>query len=176
VTERLHFELDADRGDAYLTATINEVLRRKPVLPFAEPRLVVKPITIGGIEYPPGVALVANPYLTHHDPQTYPDPYAFLPERFLEARPGTYSWIPFGGGTRRCTGLHFAMQEIKLVLGAALERYDIHPAQAHLEATSRRGVTICPAKGGRVILAPRTCQQPTFDTRIAAQPTDPEAN
>ncbi len=72
----------------YLTATINEILRLRPVLPNAEPRLVKQPIEIGGVRYPPGVALLASVYLLHHDPDIYPDPYAFRPERFLEDEGG----------------------------------------------------------------------------------------
>ena len=95
--------------DAYLTATINEILRRRPVVPNAEPRLVKQPIEIGGIEYQPGVVLFASAYLVHHDPAIYPEPYAFRPERFLDESPGTYTWIPFGGGRRRCLGASFAL-------------------------------------------------------------------
>src|SRR5439155_1211911 len=82
-------------------ATIQEIMRRKPVLPNAEPRLVKQPVQIGPVNYEPGVVLFASAYLVHHDPLVYPDPYAFRPERFLEQPPGTYTWIPFGGGRRR---------------------------------------------------------------------------
>jgi cytochrome P450 len=109
VLARLHEELDDGDEDAYLTATIQETLRRRPVLPQAEPRLVKKPVEIGGWHYEPGVVLVANAWLVHHDPDIYPDPFAFRPERFLEEPPGTYTWIPFGGGRRRCLGASFAM-------------------------------------------------------------------
>ena len=70
-----------------MTATIQETLRRRPVLPNSAPRLVKQPVEVGGWTYPPGVCLVANAYLIHHDPELYPDPYAFRPERFLENRP-----------------------------------------------------------------------------------------
>jgi cytochrome P450 len=101
VTARLSADLDAGEGDRYLTATINEILRHRPVLPNAEPRLTKRPVTIGGFEYPAGVSLVASAYLVHHDSEIYPEPYAFRPERFLDRPPGTYTWIPFGGGRRR---------------------------------------------------------------------------
>ena len=83
------------------------------MLPNAEPRLVKRPIEIGGIEYEPGVVLFASAYLIHHDPAIYSEPYAFRPERFLEQPPGTYTWIPFGGGRRRCLGASFALLEMK---------------------------------------------------------------
>ena len=115
VTERLVQELDAGEGDEYLTATIQEVMRLRPVLPNAEPRLVKEPIEIGGVRYPPGVSLLACAYLVHRDPDIYPEPYAFRPERFVGRAPGTYTWIPFGGGRRRCIGASFATQEMKVV-------------------------------------------------------------
>ena len=79
VLARLVAEIDSDDGDEYLTATVQETLRRRPVLPNTAPRLVKKPVNIGGWDYPPGVCVVANAYLVHHDPEIYPDPYAFRP-------------------------------------------------------------------------------------------------
>ncbi|HWX52424.1 MAG TPA: cytochrome P450, partial [Solirubrobacteraceae bacterium] len=109
VVGRLQAEMDEGAEDGYLTATINEIMRLQPVLPTAEPRMVKQPVEIGGVRYPPGVALFPNVYLVHHDPDVYPDPYAFRPERFLGQQPGTYTWIPFGGGRRRCLGASFAL-------------------------------------------------------------------
>ena len=114
-------------GDAYLTATIQETLRRRPVLPNAAPRLIKQPVEIGGCSYPEGVVLVPNAYLVHHDPEIYPDPYAFRPERFLDESPGTYTWIPFGGGRRRCLGASFALLEMKIVLRAVLSARRARP-------------------------------------------------
>ena len=79
VLERLTAEIDSGNGDAYVTATVYETLRRRPVLPNAAPRLVMEPIEVGGWRYEPGVCLIANAYLLHHDPDIYPDPYAFRP-------------------------------------------------------------------------------------------------
>ena len=155
VRERLHRELDAGDDDAYLTATIQEVLRRRPVLPNAEPRLVVKPIDVGGISYEPGVVLFASAYLVQHDPAIYEDPYAFRPERFLDEGPGTYTWIPFGGGRRRCIGASFALVEMKIVLRALMRRFDVRPADAEPETQRRRGISISPSRGGRVVLSAR---------------------
>ncbi|HWP33230.1 MAG TPA: cytochrome P450, partial [Solirubrobacterales bacterium] len=119
VLERLVEEIDTGE-DAYVTATTQETLRARPVLPNVAPRLVAKPVEIGGWSYQPGCCLVANGYLIHHDPEIYPDPYSFRPERFLDEPPGTYTWIPFGGGRRRCLGASFAMLEMKVVLRALL--------------------------------------------------------
>jgi cytochrome P450 len=152
----LHAELDRGEDDAYLLATINEILRRRTVLPNAEPRLVKQPIEIGGIEYAPGVALLASAYLLHHDAAIYPEPYAFRPERFLDTAPGTYTWTPFGGGRRRCIGASFALLEMKLMLRAVLSRCELRPDGAKRETTRRRGITFSPSRGSRVILLPRT--------------------
>jgi cytochrome P450 len=155
IQARLHEEIDEGADEAYLTATINEIMRHRPVLPNAEPRLVKQPIEIGGVTYPPGVVLIACAYLVHHDPAVYPDPYAFRPERFLDQAPGTYTWIPFGGGRRRCLGASFALLESKLVLRAVLERYELRPADARPEKARRRGITLSPAGGAQVLLRRR---------------------
>jgi cytochrome P450 len=155
VLDRLVAEVDADDGDAYLTATIQETLRRRPVLPNAEPRLVKRPIEIGGWEYPPGVCLIAHAYLVQHDPDIYPDPYAFRPERFLDNPPGTFTWIPFGGGRRRCIGASFATLEMKIVLRAALSAYRIQAASDGAELTRRRSITLSPKRGAPVLLCER---------------------
>ncbi|HWF34675.1 MAG TPA: cytochrome P450 [Solirubrobacteraceae bacterium] len=148
-------EIDRDDGEPYLTATIQEVMRRRPVVINAEPRLTKQEVEIGGWTYPRGVALLASIWLLHHDEATYRDPYAFRPERFLERPPGTYTWIPFGGGRRRCLGASFAMLEMKTVLRLVLERCEIRPAVARPEAARRRSITISPADGAVVILRQR---------------------
>ncbi len=152
---RLTEEIDAGEGDEYLTATVNEVLRLRPVLPNAEPRLTKTSVRIGDYEYPPGVALLASAWLLHHDPDIYPDPYAFRPERFLGVSPGTYTWIPFGGGRRRCLGASFALQEMKIVLRAVFARLEVEPASATGEPTARRSITFSPKEGATVILHER---------------------
>ena len=127
VVARLQEEIDAGDDDAYLTATIQETLRARPVLPNSAPRLVKQPVEIGGIHYDPSEPVCLSPcaYLVHHDPDIYDEPYTFRPERFLDKPPGTYTWIPFGGGRRRCLGASFAQLEMKIVLRAVLERRDL---------------------------------------------------
>jgi hypothetical protein len=161
VTARLRAEAEAGNGDEYLTATIHEVLRLRPVLPNAEPRLTKREVEIGGVRYPPGVCLLASVYLVHHDPDIYPEPAAFRPERFLGTPPGTYTWIPFGGGRRRCLGASFAIQEMKIVLRAALIRFELQPGTRRPERTARRSITFSPEAGATLILrARRTAGQP----------------
>src|SRR4051794_36653850 len=147
-------ELRGDDDD-YLTATIQEILRARPVLPNAAPRLVKQPVDLGGWHYEPGVCLLANSYLVHHDPEIYRDPYRFRPERFLEEPPGTYTWIPFGGGRRRCLGASFALLEMKTVLREVLRRYDLQPAVDGAEVSRRRSITISPRLGASTVLRNR---------------------
>jgi len=155
VLERLVDEIDGGKGDAYLTATIQETLRRRPVLPNAAPRLVMEPVEIGGWTYPPGVCVVPNAYLIHHDPEVHAEPYAFRPERFLHEPPGTYTWIPFGGGRRRCLGASFAMQEMKIVLGSVLRGCAVRAAGDGFEVARRRNITIRPGGGALAVLDDR---------------------
>jgi cytochrome P450 len=155
VVERLTAELDAGGDDAYLTATIYEIQRLRPVLANATPRLTTEPVRIGDREYPAGVALLISSWLVHHDPRLYPEPYAFRPERFLGVTPGTYTWLPFGGGRRRCIGAAFAQQEMKIVVAAVLRRFTIAPDRPEFERTARRSITYSPSRGASVVLRPR---------------------
>jgi cytochrome P450 len=151
---RLTAEVDAGE-DAYLTATIQETLRIRPVLPNVAPRLVAKPIEVGGWTYPAGCSLVLNTYLIHHDPDLYPEPDAFRPERFLDDPPGTYTWIPFGGGRRRCLGASFAMLEMKVVLRQALASFTVTAGATGPEVARRRNITVRPSRGATAVLATR---------------------
>jgi cytochrome P450 len=154
VLARLVEEIDAGE-DAYVTATIQETLRARPVLPNVAPRSVAKPVEIGGWTYQPGCSLLANAYLIHHDPEIYPEPNAFRPERFLGESPGTYTWIPFGGGRRRCLGASFAMLEMKVVLRELLGTCELHAAGDGVEVARRRNITVSPVRGARVVLGAR---------------------
>jgi cytochrome P450 len=154
VFQRLRDEVDSGDGDAYATATVQEVLRRRPVFHAPNPRLTMEEVEIGGWTYPPKVMLAVATYLVHHDPVIYPDPYAFRPERFLDEQPGTYTWLPFGGGRRRCLGATFAQLEMKIVLRALVAACDLQPA-AETEMTGRRNIAITPRHGSRTVLAPR---------------------
>lgn len=160
VQRRLCEELRDDADENYLTAVIHEVMRLKPVVPYAQVGIVKEPVKIGDIQYQPGVALVANAHQLHRDPTIYPQPNVFLPERFLERPPGTYTWIPFGGGRRRCLGSSYALLEMKIVLRALLERYELSPLGGRWEATHRHSLTIVPARGCKVILRDRRSSLP----------------
>ena len=169
VLARLVAEIDSG-GDEYVTATIRETLRRRPVLSIAGPRRVISEIEIGGRTYEPGCHVVPNAYLVHHDADIYPEPYAFRPERFLDADPGTYTWIPFGGGRRRCLGASFAMLEMNIVLKAVLSRVEVAATGGgSLEAHRRRMITVVPGEGARAVLTPRT-RFPSPVEKMAAEP------
>jgi len=147
---------DAD-DDAYLTATLQEALRQRPVLLFAQPRSVRKRFELGGHVYEPETcALTANVHLIHHDPSLYPEPEVFRPERFLDEAPGTFTWVPFGGGRRRCLGMSFAMLEMRIVLRELLRQATVTavgPAEG--EGRRRRHITLSPKHGAEVVLRAR---------------------
>jgi cytochrome P450 len=147
---RLREEVEAGE-EAYLTATIQETLRLRPVIVIVIRRLT-EAIRLGGYELPAGVNVVPSIHLVHRDPVIYPEPDAFRPERFLETPPGTYTWIPFGGGVRRCLGASFAQQEMAIVLRELVARRTIRPADPAAERPFRRAITETPRHNAEVIL------------------------
>jgi cytochrome P450 len=155
VLHRLHREIDEGVSEEYLTATVQEVLRHRCVFLFAIPRAVAKPVRVGASTYRPPVHLLACVYLLHHDPKTYPDPHAFRPERFIQSPPDRRAWMPWGGGRKRCPGLHLAMLEMKTVLRTVLATRTIYPAHRRIEHPRWRSVIVTPHAGSRVILLPR---------------------
>ncbi len=148
--ERLRAEVKEGTGE-YMTATIQETLRLRPVISIVLRRLT-EPVEIGGHELPAGVSVAPCVYLAHRNPEVYPEPDRFLPERFLENPPGTYSWIPFGGGVRRCLGASFAQFEMAVVLEELLKRHRILPANPKPERVFRRAITETPRHDAEVIL------------------------
>jgi cytochrome P450 len=149
--ERLRDEVLAGE-DAYLDAVVKEILRLRPVLPIVVRRLT-EPVEIGGYLLPEGTRVAPCIYLLHRREDVYADPHAFRPERFLDQPAGTYTWIPFGGGVRRCLGASFAMFEMKQVLSAIVERLQIEASQPEAERVRRRQITLAPSRGGEVVVA-----------------------
>ena len=150
--ERLRAEAVAGEDDAYLTATIQETLRLRPVIAIVLRRLT-EPVEIGGYELPAGISVVPSIYLAHRNPDIYPEPQAFRPERFLENPPGTYTWIPFGGGVRRCLGAAFAQFEMAVVLRELVKRREVRPVNQKPERIFRRAITETPRHNARVVLS-----------------------
>jgi cytochrome P450 len=152
VLERLLEEPETGDGE-YLDAVITEALRLRPVVPITG-RLLREPAELGGFEHRPGTVILAAIYMAHTNAESFPDPFAFLPERFLAEAPGTYSWIPFGGGTRRCIGAAFALLELRVALSTILRSVSLEPADPRPEPMERRNVTLSPARGTRVVARP----------------------
>jgi cytochrome P450 family 135 len=143
-----------DRCDEdYLDAVIKETLRLRPVIPIVL-RVLKQPLEIAGYALPAGVAVAPSILLMHTRADVYPDPFAFRPERFLSQPAGTYTWIPFGGGVRRCLGASFAVFEMKTVLRAVAQGVkDLTPDRPQAERVTRRAVTLVPHRGARVLAA-----------------------
>jgi cytochrome P450 len=150
---RVLSELENGGSEEMLDAVVAETLRLRPVIVVVVRRLV-EPMELGGRLLPAGVSVAPCIYLMHRRPDVYPDPDAFRPERFLDSPPGTYTWIPFGGGIRRCLGAQFAQLEMKTVLATLLRNARLRPTTAPPERITRRAITFVPHRGGRVVLDP----------------------
>jgi cytochrome P450 len=150
--ERLTAEVEAGESSDYIDAVIKETLRVRPVVPEVF-RAPTEPIELGGYLFEPGTQLAASILLVQYDPELYPpDPHAFRPERFLEGAPEAYTWVPFGGGVRRCLGAAFAQLEMKVVISKILARSQLRTPRARSEKARFRGVTVLPSRGGEAIV------------------------
>jgi cytochrome P450 len=151
VLERARRAVD-DGDTAYLDAVVKESLRIRPVVPGIGRVVRGEPFELGGYEIPPGREINPSIRVLHRRADVYPSPRSFRPERFLEdGAPDTYSWIPFGGGTRRCLGAGFALLEMRTVLARVLERTELRRVRRRPERIRRRGVTMVPRGGVRVV-------------------------
>jgi cytochrome P450 len=156
---------DPDDED-YLDAIVKESLRLRPIIPLVARRLQ-EPMEIGGHLLPADAVVAPSIWLMHRRPDVYPEPEAFRPERFLEQPAGTYTWIPFGGGVRRCLGASFAQFEMKQVLAAIVRQVALRPAEPAGERVMRRAITFTPEKGATVIVEERGSR--TADRLSASQ-------
>jgi len=150
--ERLRDELAAG-DDRYLKAVVYETLRLRPVISIVVRKLTA-PYQLGPYLLPPGAAVVPAIYLMHRREELYPQAEEFIPERFLERPPGTYTWIPFGGGVRRCLGAAFAQFEMETVLRELLRDHDVVAPRPQAEAVLRRSITETPARNAELIVKP----------------------
>jgi cytochrome P450 len=141
-------------AEAQVEATINEGMRVRPVIPMIGRRVSV-PWRLGEYAVEAGAPVSVSILLLHHREDVYPDPFAFRPERWHGAKPGTYTWIPFGGGIRRCLGAALAMAEQRVVLRAMAERLDLEAVTPEPERAMHRNVTMIPERGARVVVAAR---------------------
>jgi cytochrome P450 family 135 len=142
----------SEGDDEYLDAVVKEALRVRPVIPGVGRVVRGAPFRLGDYEIPPGMEINPSIRAIHRRADLYADPRAFRPERFLgPGGPDTYTWIPFGGGTRRCLGASFAMMEMRIVVRRVLERAALRPADQSPEEATFRGITVAPRNGVRVI-------------------------
>ena len=129
-------------------------MRSRPVIPMIGRRVMV-PWQLGEYAVPADTPVLMSILLIHHREDLYPDPFAFRPERWVDRKPGTYEWLPFGGGTRRCLGAALAMAEQRVVLEAMARRLDLVAEDPAPEKAVHRNVTMIPARGARVIVRSR---------------------
>jgi cytochrome P450 family 135 len=142
-----------DGDEAWIDAVIKETLRIRPVLTVA-PRKLASPLRVDGLDLPAGVHVAPCIYLVHRREDLYPEAHAWRPERWLGANaPESFAWIPFGGGVRRCLGAAFATMEMVEVLRVVAARLDLAPADTRGERMRRRGITLQPGRGARVVLS-----------------------
>jgi cytochrome P450 len=163
VVRRLVEEAD-EGGRSLRDATIREIQRTRPVIAFAG-RTVHRPFELGGYRLPLGTRILLAACLTHYDPQLFPHPDRFDPDRFLDRLPDTYAWIPFGGGIRRCLGATFAHMELDVVLRVILQRFDLAPTDAPDEGWNYLGVAWSASEGGRARVRPRRRERPAVADR-----------
>jgi len=161
VVEKLRSELDTLPLNSnpetitalpYLTAICQETLRIYPIGLICVPRMVKEPLQLGGYEFDVGTVLVPCIYLAHRRPELYQEPERFEPERFVENKFSPYEYLPFGGGSRGCIGTAFSMYEMKLVLASILLRFRLSLANKSPVRPIRRGITIVPSGGVRMIV------------------------
>jgi cytochrome P450 len=153
--ERLRDAVRADTdAEAVIEQTILETMRSRPVVPLIG-RRVKRPWRLGGYAVPTDTPVLISILLVHHQEEIYPDPFEFRPERWIDRKPGTYEWLPFGGGIRRCLGAALAMAEQRVVLGAMARRLDLEAAEPAPERALHRNVTMTPRRGARVVVRSR---------------------
>jgi cytochrome P450 len=143
-----------DHAEEHIEAAIQEGMRVRPVIPSIGRRVTV-PWRLGEYVVPAGTPILMSIALLHHREDLYPDPHAYRPERWLGRKPGTYEWIPFGGGTRRCLGAALAMAEQRVVMEQMVRRLDLTYENPEPEHVNHRNVTMIPKQGARVIVRSR---------------------
>ena len=142
---------DGKDADDYVEATVHEGMRARPVIPIIG-RMAKRPWQLGEYVVPAGTPVAISIVALHHREDVYPDPHAFRPERFLDRKPGTYTWVPFGGGTRRCLGAALAMAEQRVVLRTIAQRTELVAPDAAPEGARQRNVAMIPRHGCRVVV------------------------
>jgi cytochrome P450 len=138
----------------FVEAVINETMRLDPVVPNVG-RVLKRPMKIAGRELPADVTIAPCIYLIHRRPELWPNPGQFNPDRFLESRQSPYTFMPFGGGARRCLGAAFATYQMKIVIAEILARTDLKPVDGYTASATRKGIAFAPSAGLPVIATTR---------------------
>jgi cytochrome P450 len=147
---------EADNGGNELRqATILEVQRARTVIDFAARRVYPPVFQLGEWTIPRGHSMIVSISQIHDDPDVFPDPERFDPQRYIGTKPSSFAWIPFGGGTRRCVGAAFANMEMDVVLRTVLRHFTIETTSAPGEQWHCRGVAYTPKDGGRIVVRGR---------------------
>jgi cytochrome P450 len=170
VLAKVRSALDAEDGDAYVDAVAKESLRVRPVIPGIGRKVRGEPFELAGYTIPPGVEINPSIATIHARADRYPQPTEFRPERFLgDSPPDTYTWIPFGGGVRRCVGASFALFEMRVVIKRVVERAALHAAEPEPDPVERRGITMVPERGVpvRQVRPPRPASEPVAEAQPA---------
>ena len=139
----------ADDTD-YLEAVLKESMRLHPVIPMVA-RHLMAPASIGGYDLPRGTNIGPSILIAHAREDNHRDPTAFRPARFLEGEVATNTWIPFGGGVRRCIGAGFSLMEGVAVLREVLRRYDVSLPEGATDFPRVRNITSVPRHGARIV-------------------------
>ncbi|MFI7665713.1 cytochrome P450 [Nocardia sp. NPDC049526] len=164
VLRRLVAEAD-EGGSALREATLLEVQRVRPVIGLTPRQIRAESMQLGRWTLPEGQNVLISIRLMHDNEELFPNARAFDPDRFVGVRPGTFSWIPFGGGARRCIGAAFATMEMNVVLRTLLRDFTLEPTAAPDERTHFRGVALVPAKKGRAVVYRRTPRPSSAEAR-----------
>jgi cytochrome P450 len=152
---RLEEEVLEGSTTAWLDACIIESMRLRPVVPVVA-RHLTEPLDLGAWRLPAGTYIAPNIVLTHRRADTYPEPLRFRPERFLDSRVDSFAWLPFGGGIRRCLGAAFATFEMRAVVPEVVRRMRLRAASPRPAPIRRRGITLVPGGGARVVAERRS--------------------
>jgi cytochrome P450 len=159
VLERLREEIEAGADDSYLDAVVKETLRLRPVIDAAE-RTLTAPRELGGWELPAGIKVYPGIALVHLREDLYPRAREFRPERFVDEGAESYSWLPFGGGIRRCIGAALAQMEMAEVLRAAVPAVELRARRERADPVVLRGITLAPKHGVRVEVVSERAARP----------------
>jgi cytochrome P450 len=167
---RLRAEIRGDDEEEYLDAVVKETMRLCPAAPLVVRRLL-EPMELGGYEIPAGTTVAPCVHLVHRREDLYPEPLRFLPERFLDRPTGAYTWIPFGGGVRRCLAAPYAQLLMKSVIRTVVAELELHPVERRSERPEKSAITFVPHRHGLVTSKPRRSLERERGRTVATRPS-----